>query len=240
MALFCQLCGSPQPDNAVHCSACGARIEQQTPPAAQQPVYQQPYQPQYAAPPMQPPYPQYQAATPPKKKTGKILAIVLIVLAVLLIGVIAIIALGSSVEDYQEPVEAWAEAMEKDDVDVLYNAYFDLWEEVGFSEKEVKKEFQDMIDTFREDVQDDLDCDDFETSVEYDEIREYDDDDIDELMETLESAGIDDVEIKEAYEIEATIQAEADGKDWETDQYTFVVVKVDGEWSIYQIRGLPF
>lgn len=238
MALFCKFCGSQQPDNAAHCSVCGGKLEQ-APPVAQ-PVYQQQYQPQFATPPMQQPYPQYEVTPPPKKKNGKVLAIVLAVLAVLLVAAIALFALGSSVEDYQEPIENWAKAIEKDDVDMFYDTYYDLWEELGFNKKDVKKEFQTMIDAYREEIEDELGSDDFKTSVEYGDIEKYDDDDIEKIVDTLEAAGIDDVKIEEAYEIEATIQAKADGNVWETDQYTFVVAKVDGNWSIYQIRGLSY
>ena len=176
---------------------------------------------------------------PKKKKTGLIIGIVLGVFALLVIGFVILLAvLGMSVEEYQEPVENWMEAIEENDVDMMYDTYYeDMWEDLNYTETMVKNDLQYAIDTFTEDIEDEI-GDSYNVYPEYGDITEYDDERIEEFTEELEAIGVYGIEIEAAYEIEATLKAESDGYYAESDELTFVVVQVDGEWSIIEIRGL--
>ncbi len=85
--MFCKQCGTQLDDNSIFCKRCGAKTENAQQPA-QQPVYQQPVQqqPVYQQPVYQQPVYQQSYVQPaaPKKKNGKLIAI--------LIGGIALIA----------------------------------------------------------------------------------------------------------------------------------------------------
>lgn len=226
---FCEFCGTQLAQGSTTCHNCGANVNQS------QPVQANGYQ-QYAAPA----YPQAMTPPPKKKKTGLIIGIVIAVVLLILgaLFVIGVIAMAS-VEDYQEPVEAWGEAIENDDVDDFYDAYIDVWSEIGYTENQVKSSLQNTINFYRSELEEEFGDDDYEITMEYGDIKEFDEDEVDEANEKWVELGYDDLDIEEAYEIEATLTAECDGEKVESDEYTFVVVLVDGEWGIFEVRGLP-
>ena len=266
-ATICASCGAPagqaQPVQPANQQPAYQQPIQPVYQQPAQPAYQQPVQPVYqqqAQPqgyPVPPAYPQQPVVQPKKKKTGLIIGIIVGIVLIIAAIVVLFIVLDSSskdsskdsskesttevslseIEDYQQPVEDWAAAIETNDVNKMYGVYFDCWYAVGFDRNQVIEGLQYTVDIFTEEFKSEV-GDSYSIKVEYDDCQEYDAEDIGEITDTLSQIGVT-AEIEAAYEVEATLIVEGEEDTFETDEFTFVVVLSGGEWDIYEIRGLP-
>lgn len=243
MESFCKYCGTPINQGVTHCPSCGGAVEQPQSAPVQSPVQpqQNTYQPQYTQPQPAYTYPQPETTPPPKKKkkTGLIIGIIVGAVALAFFGIIALILfIGMfSIEDYQKPVEAWVESVEENDVDKMYDSYYDFWIDMDYSEEYVKDDFQNGIDYLDEVFEDEAGYG-YKLSIEYGDCTPYSEDELDEALDNLKDADIY-IDIEEAYDVEVTIVAKGENGSYEYDEMTFVVALVDDEWKIIAIRGLP-
>lgn len=222
MSRFCASCGTALNDGTLFCTNCGARVNQQQ---AVQPV------PVYGQPEVSPP--------PKKKKAGLFIGIAAGVLGfVFVVAAICAAFFLFSVKDYQKPVEEWAAAIQENDADKMEDIHLSITCNNWFLSVYRIANFSKTVEYFNEEFENEVGAD-YELSVDYGKCTKFTEHETEHLNELLEAIGTENVEIEKAYYVEASLHARGKYGDYKTDEYTFVVVQVDGEWSVLMVEDLP-
>lgn len=211
MSKFCGKCGAELPDEAMFCNACGENF----------------------------------ATTPDAAPKNDLIAKVMeykkfflpggIALGAIILVIILIVALSGGPED---AIENYVNASFNGD----YDAYLELqpdkyWE---FMEKEYdteipdEKDFEKMYEETLDSLEDEYGKD-VSVSFTVTDKDELDDDDLDEIRDSLKSQyGIAKKDITAGYEIDVELIIEGDD-DEETNDATFYVYKYDGNWYVHDV-----
>ncbi len=222
MAKFCGNCGSPSDDNANVCGNCGMPFDAQETPAA--PV---------AAP----------AAggvdvnaiigkaLAPENRTKLFAGAGALVLVLIIIFAAIIPNVG-----YKGALNKHITSIEKEDAKAYYKTCGGVivYEEY---DDEAEERYEDTIDTVYDNFKEECGGD-IKLSYKITDKEKADEDDIEELQDSLEwtieffDTSVDDVEVKKAYNIELEITCKGDD-DKETYDAECQLVKVNGKWIVY-------
>ena len=113
----------------------------------------------------------------------------------------------------------------------------EVWEHM---EDEYDMDFDDFADEYednKEDLVDELESmygDNVKISYTVEDEDELDEDELDELREELDYYGIDEDDVKQAYELELTVTAEGED-DSEEEEMTVTAIKIGNKWYIYEL-----
>ncbi len=249
--MFCKQCGQQIPEGSAFCVNCGARVNAApaapaAPEAPVAPVYEAPAAPAYEAP-VAPAYeaPAYEAAAEqpalgeeapveqPKKKSklwlwlliggGALTGLIVIIIAcVLIFG-------GGGNSTPEAAAEKCLKARVNYDAESMIEMYHEDYLEYILDQMDMDyDEFEEMLIESAEESKEANEDDDIEMSYEIIRIKEFKEDDLEELQEYWEDEY--DIEIEAAVTVKYELIEEVDGEEEDSYKDEFVLVKIDGKW----------
>lgn len=243
--MFCKNCGAQMNDNQKFCPNCGTPVQQsetvQTQGNSGQSAGNYAYQQAPAGG-----YPQGTGQSP-KKSSGKMPIIIgvivgVVVLVAAVVGIIFGLQLfrgsngaGKTGSTYTDPIDSLVEGMEKQDGEIMLNAFSDgtlksLEEESGYSRSEIADMLEEM---FTSSMGMDVKVGGYQMDFRVDDEEDITGSDLQEIQDQFESAGIDET-IEEAKDLELTLIVGMEDVTDETfeDSMDIQVIKIDGKWYI--------
>ena len=243
--MFCKNCGAQMNDNQKFCPNCGTPVQQsetvQTQGNSGQSAGNYAYQQGPAGG-----YPQGTGQSP-KKSSGKMPIIIGVIVGVVVlvaagVGIIFGLQLfrgsngaGKTGSTYTDPIDSLVEGMEKQDGEIMLNAFSDgtlksLEEESGYSRSEIADMLEEM---FTSSMGMDVKVGGYQMDFRVDDEEDITGSDLQEIQDQFESAGIDET-IEEAKDLEFTLIVGMEDVTDETfeDSMDIQVIKIDGKWYI--------
>ena len=200
----------------------------------QAPVQQAPYQAPYQAPVA----PQQAPALPQANKGKSKLPLIIGVVAVVAIVAIVISLIGGS--GYKKALENYLEYEFKNDTSNIESLLPEsVWNDLA-DEWDMDKD--EVIDEIIEEMEEEAEwMEEEEVTFEYEVVsyEKLDEDDLDDIKETLEEYyDIDEDDVgKKAYKAEIEYTEFVDGEEEDSDDFEVCIVKIDGDWYVVSENG---
>lgn len=224
--MFCTQCGAQNPEGANSCTNCGATFATETP-ATGTPVTFATETPATETPASEP------------KKTGSDFATLIDKLreskyfipgvlgaAGLALLVLLIVVLTASGGGQTKPIDKYWNAIAKTNVDKYMSAFPEEYTE-DWDDDDVEDNLEDMLDNLK-----DVYGRNIKISIKVLDKEKYDEDELEDLRDSIEWYDLDDDELTAAYRIALKVTFKG-SKDKGSNIVTFIVIKYDGKWCMH-------